>query len=44
MMTGLLTNDTLWQALLPAGLCLGIHLIEGQLITPMLLAKRFIPL
>ena len=42
LLAGLLTNDTLWQALLPAGLYLGIHLIEGQLITPMLLAKRFI--
>ena len=42
LLAGLLTVDTLWQALLPAGLYLGIHLIEGQLITPMLLAKRFI--
>ena len=41
LLAGLLTNDTLWQAFLPAGLYLGIHLIEGQLITPMLLAKRF---
>ena len=30
-----------WQAFLPAALYLGIHLIEGQLITPMLLARRF---
>jgi predicted PurR-regulated permease PerM len=42
LLAGLLTVDTLWQALLPASLYLGIHLIEGQLITPMLLAKRFI--
>jgi predicted PurR-regulated permease PerM len=42
LLAGLLTVDTLWQAFLPAGLYLGIHLIEGQLITPMLLAKRFI--
>jgi predicted PurR-regulated permease PerM len=41
LLAGLLTNDTLWQALLPAGLYLGIHLIEGETITPMLLAKRF---
>jgi predicted PurR-regulated permease PerM len=41
-LAGLLTIDTLWQALLPAGLYLAIHLIEGQLITPMLLARRFI--
>ena len=37
-----MTIDTLWQAFLPAGLYLGIHLVEGQLITPMLLARRFI--
>jgi predicted PurR-regulated permease PerM len=42
LLAGLLSVDTLWQALLPAGLYLGIHLIEGQMITPMLLAKRFI--
>ena len=42
LLAGLLTVDTLWQAFLPAGLYLGIHLVEGQLITPMLLAKRFI--
>ena len=30
LLAGLLTNDTLWQALLPAGLYLGIHLIEGE--------------
>jgi predicted PurR-regulated permease PerM len=41
LLAGLLTNDTLWQALLPAGLYLALHLIEGQVITPMLLAKRF---
>jgi predicted PurR-regulated permease PerM len=38
---GLLTADTLSGALLPAGLYLGIHLIEGETITPMLLARRF---
>ena len=42
VLVGLLTSDTLWQAFLPAGLYLAIHLIEGQLITPMLLARRFI--
>jgi predicted PurR-regulated permease PerM len=41
LLAGLLTNDTLWLALLPAGLYLGFHLIEGETITPMLLAKRF---
>ena len=41
LLAGLLTHDTLWQALLPAGLYLGFHLIEGETITPMLLARRF---
>jgi predicted PurR-regulated permease PerM len=41
ILAGLLTADTLWGALLPAGLYLGIHLIEGETITPMLLARRF---
>jgi predicted PurR-regulated permease PerM len=41
MLAGLLTMDTLWQALLPAFLYLGIHLAEGEMITPTLLAKRF---
>jgi predicted PurR-regulated permease PerM len=33
--------DALWQALLPVGLYLAIHVIEGETVTPMLLAKRF---
>jgi predicted PurR-regulated permease PerM len=41
LLAGLLTSDTLWQALLPAGLYLGFHLIEGETVTPMLLARRF---
>jgi predicted PurR-regulated permease PerM len=41
LLAGLLTHDTLWLALLPVGLYLGIHLIEGQTVTPMLLARRF---
>jgi predicted PurR-regulated permease PerM len=41
LLAGLLTIDTLWLALLPAGLYLGIHLIEGETITPMVLARRF---
>ena len=41
LLAGLLTHDPLWQALLPAGLYFGIHLIEGETITPMLLARRF---
>jgi len=41
LLAGLLTHDTLWQALLPAVLYLGFHLIEGESVTPMLLARRF---
>ena len=40
-LAGLLTVNTLWYALLPAVLYLVIHLIEGETITPMLLARRF---
>ena len=41
LLAGLLTHDLLWQALLPAGLYFGFHLIEGETVTPMLLARRF---
>ena len=41
LLAGLLTHDALWQALLPAGLYFGFHLIEGETVTPMLLARRF---
>ena len=41
LFAGLLTHDTLWQALLPAALYFGFHLIEGETVTPMLLARRF---
>jgi predicted PurR-regulated permease PerM len=40
-LAGLLTFDTIWQALLPAGIYLAIHVIEGESITPLLLARRF---
>jgi predicted PurR-regulated permease PerM len=40
-LAGLLTANTLWLALLPAGLYFLIHLVEGEIITPMLLARRF---
>jgi AI-2E family transporter len=39
LFAGLLTIDPLWQALLPAALYLGFHLIEGETVTPMLLAR-----
>jgi predicted PurR-regulated permease PerM len=41
LLVGLLSIDTLWVAFLPAGLYLGIHMIEGETVTPMLLARRF---
>ncbi|ACB96559.1 AI-2E family transporter [Beijerinckia indica] len=41
LVAGLLTIPQLWLALLPAGLYLLIHIMEGELITPMLLARRF---
>jgi predicted PurR-regulated permease PerM len=41
LLAGLLTMDGPWQALLPAGIYLAIHLIEGEALTPMLLARRF---
>lgn len=41
LFAGLLTIETLWQALLPASLYLVVHVIEGETVTPMLLAKRF---
>jgi predicted PurR-regulated permease PerM len=40
-LAGLLSIDTLWMAFLPAGLYLGFHMIEGETVTPMLLARRF---
>lgn len=39
-LAGLLTFDTTWQALLPAGIYLGIHVVEGEVVTPTLLARR----
>jgi predicted PurR-regulated permease PerM len=41
LLAGLLTIDTFWQAFLPAGLYLAIHLVEGEVVTPLLLARRF---
>jgi predicted PurR-regulated permease PerM len=33
--------ESLWRALLPPVLYFGIHLVEGETLTPMLLARRF---
>jgi predicted PurR-regulated permease PerM len=38
---GLLSIETLWLAFVPAGVYVLIHVVEGETITPMLLAKRF---
>ena len=38
---GVLSLGAGWTALLPAGLYFVIHLIEGETVTPMLLARRF---
>jgi predicted PurR-regulated permease PerM len=38
---GLLTFDTLWQGLLPPAWYLVLHLLEANLITPVLLGRRF---
>jgi predicted PurR-regulated permease PerM len=40
LLAGLPTIDPLRQALLAAGLYLGLHLIEGETVTPMLVARR----
>jgi predicted PurR-regulated permease PerM len=41
LVSGIVTLDGPWVALLPAGLYLLIHMAEGETITPMLLASRF---
>ncbi len=41
-LAGLMTFGTIWHSLLPAGLYLIIHLLEGETLTPMLLARRFV--
>ena len=40
-LAGLLTFDSAWLAMLPAGIYLVVHLIEADSVTPMLLARRF---
>ena len=40
-LAGMLTFDTIWQAVLPAGIYLGSHFIEAETVTPLLLARRF---
>jgi predicted PurR-regulated permease PerM len=38
---GMLSLDPLWKAFMPMAVYAGIHLVEGETITPMLLARRF---
>ncbi len=40
-LVGLLSFDTLWQSLLPPATYLAIHIVEGELVTPLLVARRF---
>jgi predicted PurR-regulated permease PerM len=41
LLAGMLTFDSLGWALLPPALYFGIHLVEGEALTPMLIARRF---
>ena len=41
LLAGLLAIDNAWLAFAPAALYVGVHLIEGETVTPMLLARRF---
>jgi predicted PurR-regulated permease PerM len=38
---GLLTFDTLWQGLIPPGWYLALHLLESNLVAPLVLGRRF---
>ena len=40
LLMGFMTFDGLWPGLLPAALYLGLHTVEGQFITPILLGQR----
>jgi predicted PurR-regulated permease PerM len=41
LLAGLLKIDGFWAAFLPAAIYLLIHVVEGETLTPMLLARRF---
>lgn len=41
LMASVVSLGVVWWALLPVGLYLGIHIIEGEIATPMLLSRRF---
>jgi predicted PurR-regulated permease PerM len=38
---GVISKGPAWAALLPPALYFGIHVLEGEIVTPMLLANRF---
>ena len=40
LLMGFVAYDELWRSLLPAGVYLGLHTLEGQFITPIVLGKR----
>jgi predicted PurR-regulated permease PerM len=40
LLMGFVTYDELWQSLMPAGIYLVLHTLEGQLITPIILGHR----
>lgn len=40
LIVGFVQEDQLWLALLPAGIYLALHTLEGQIITPIILGKR----
>lgn len=41
LLAGLLTIDNVWTAMLPASWYLFVHIMEGSVITPLVVAKRF---
>ena len=41
LMAGVLSLGVTWWALLPVGLYFLIHVVEGEIVTPMLMARRF---
>jgi len=41
LLAGMLRIESLWSSLLPAAGFLAIHVIEGQFVTPMIVARRF---
>jgi predicted PurR-regulated permease PerM len=41
LMASVLSLGVTWWALLPVGLYFAIHVAEGEIVTPMLMARRF---